>query len=288
MATTSISIIPQNGNTAVLGINCGTSIPKIGGNINLSAFPNLTDFSCVGHDIVKIEGFSNNSNLKNINFGNNKISGTLPSLSANTQLVDFRCDTNLLTGFIPPLNNNTQLADFRCDSNILRGSIPSLSANNLLTNFFCHNNQLTGFIPVLNNNTQLTNFFCHNNQLTGPIPSLSANTQLVIFWCYNNQLTGPIPSLSANSQLVTFWCYNNQLNNFSDGPVSINLGDFQAQNNQLPSSAVNAILASFVAGNKTTGIRVLNLGGAGNAAPTGQGITDKATLISRGWTVTTN
>jgi len=31
----------------------------------------------------------------------------------------------------------------------------------------------------------------------------------------------------------------------------------------------------------------LNLAGT-NAAPTGQGITDKATLNSRGWTVTTN
>ena len=33
---------------------------------------------------------------------------------------------------------------------------------------------------------------------------------------------------------------------------------------------------------------IINVGGTGNAAPTGQGITDKNTLISRGWTVTTN
>lgn len=33
---------------------------------------------------------------------------------------------------------------------------------------------------------------------------------------------------------------------------------------------------------------LLTLEGAGNAAPTGQGLLDKATLISRGWTVTTN
>jgi hypothetical protein len=33
---------------------------------------------------------------------------------------------------------------------------------------------------------------------------------------------------------------------------------------------------------------LLNLGGTGNAAPSSAGVTDKNTLISRGWTVTTN
>lgn len=32
----------------------------------------------------------------------------------------------------------------------------------------------------------------------------------------------------------------------------------------------------------------INLSGGTNAAPTGQGLTDKATLITAGWTVTTN
>jgi len=72
------------------------------------------------------------------------------------------------------------------------------------------------------------------------------------------------------------------------GYISNSLGDFRAENNLLTANAVNAILAAFVLANKTTGTRILNLGGTGNASPTGQGITDKATLISRGWTVTTN
>ena len=62
------------------------------------------------------------------------------------------------------------------------------------------------------------------------------------------------------------------------------------QNNLLTSTAVNAVLAALVAAGRTSasGTCVVNVGGTGNAAPTGQGITDKATLISRGWTVTTN
>lgn len=48
----------------------------------------------------------------------------------------------------------------------------------------------------------------------------------------------------------------------------------------------DAILAACVASNVPNG--TLDLSGGTNAAPTGQGITDKAALILAGWTVTTN
>ena len=137
-------------------------------------------------------------------------------------------------------------------------------------------------------NTALTVFCCYSNQLTGSIPSLTTNTALTVFYCQYNQLTGSIPSLTTNTALTQFYCYSNQLTSWTGGTVSATLGDFQAQNNLLTGAAVNAILAAFVAAGRTTGTRVLNLGGTGNAAPTGAGITDKATLVSRGWTVTTN
>lgn len=53
----------------------------------------------------------------------------------------------------------------------------------------------------------------------------------------------------------------------------------------MTAAAVNSVLAQFVAGNKNPNELII---AGNNAAPTGQGITDKATLISRGWTVTTN
>ena len=311
MAITNISITPQFGNNTVTAINCGTSAPKLSGTIDISAFPNLTGFTCNNNDITQVTGYEENSNCISINFYNNKVigpipslsaltqiqeffcannnmTGPIPSLSANVQLKDFFCSANQLTGSIPSLSANTQLRVFYCYSNQLTGPIPSLSANSVLTDFYCHTNNLTGPIPSLSANAQLRLFYCHENQLTGSIPSLSANAQLRVFFCNNNQLTGPIPTLSANMQLESFRCYVNQLDNFQGGSVSNTLGTFQAQNNLLPSSAVNSILAAFVAANKTTGTRVLNLGGTGNAAPTGAGITDKATLVSRGWTVTTN
>jgi hypothetical protein len=61
--------------------------------------------------------------------------------------------------------------------------------------------------------------------------------------------------------------------------------------NALPESDVNSILAAAVSFDVSYGPGLawsLDLSGGTNAAPTGQGLTDKATLIGAGWTVTTN
>ena len=64
------------------------------------------------------------------------------------------------------------------------------------------------------------------------------------------------------------------------------LKNIQAQGNNLLAAAINAILAALVAAGSTNNI--CNLAGTGNAAPTGQGLTDVLTLSSRGWNITTN
>jgi len=442
-----ISVISKNG-ANISHINCGTSSPKLGGNIDLSAFPNLTDFTCRENDITAISGYENNPNTRLINFSINTVSGTIPSLSGLSNLQEFYCHTNKLSGTIPSLIGLSNLTNFcchtnklsgtipnldglsslqtfacqtnqlsgpiptltgvsnlryfRCYENKLNGAIPSLSGLNNLTVFQCQTNQLSGTIPTLSGSPYLIEFYCNTNQLRGPIPSLNALSGLQIFSCQTNQLTGtiptltglsslqtftcqdnlltgPIPSLSGLNNLQTFrcytnrlsgtipnldglsslqtfacqtnqlsgsipsldglsnlqyfscqannlsgfipslsslsnlidfrchinqlsgsipvlsglnklqifYCYTNRLTGFDGGVVSNTLGNFQAQNNLFTSSTVNTILSTFVAANKLTGTRILNLGGT-NAAPTDQGITDKATLISRGWTITTN
>ena len=64
-------------------------------------------------------------------------------------------------------------------------------------------------------------------------------------------------------------------------------GEYDFSNNALNVLSVNAILAQAVA---SAGFisGSLDLSGGTNAAPTGQGITDSATLTTRGVTVTTN
>lgn len=68
---------------------------------------------------------------------------------------------------------------------------------------------------------------------------------------------------------------------FRDGKL------YEFRNNALSAASVNHILARGVASAAFVSGQ-LRLQGGTNAAPTGQGITDKATLIARGVTVTTN
>lgn len=161
-----------------------------------------------------------------------------------------------------------------------------VSADVTLLRVYVYSNGLFGIIPSLSANMALQYFYCSTNKLNSIIPSLSANTALVQFQCYTNQVTGSIPSLSANTALVNFSCYANQLTGWDGGTVSNTLSLFDASNNALTVSAVNAILAAFVAAGRATGTLTLN--GGTNAAPTGQGITDKATLVASGWSVLTN
>jgi Leucine-rich repeat (LRR) protein len=289
-----ISLILQN-NPNVTQINCGTSSPKLGGTVDISAFPNLQVFICNSNNITALSGYAQNSNLTTVEFFENKVTGSIPSLSAMTNLQNFSFYTNLLTGPIPSFSGLTNLQSFSCPYNRLTGPIPSLNGLNNLQTFNCGNQRgstkLTGSIPSLSGLNNLQRFWCHRNQLTGPIPSLSGLNNLQSFFCYDQQgltkLIGSIPSLSGLNNLQVFDCHANQLTSFAGGSVSNTLGNFQAQDNQLNQSSVNAILSAFVAANRTAGTRTLNLGGTGNFGPTGQGLTDFAILTGRGWIVTT-
>jgi Leucine-rich repeat (LRR) protein len=257
------------------------SIPALTANTALQVF------QCSNNQLTgSIPALTANTALQLFYCYGNQLTGSIPALTANTALQQFYCYGNQLTGSIPALTANTALQQFQCSNNQLTGSIPALTANTALQQFYCNNNQLTGSIPALTANTALLQFYCYGNQLTGSIPALTANTALQLFYCYNNQLTGSIPALTANTALQVFQCYGNQLTGYAGGGVSNTLSTFSASTNQLPAAAINAILADFVAAGRAGGALTLN--GTGNAAPTGQGLTDKATLAGLGWTVTTN
>jgi len=151
---------------------------------------------------------------------------------------------------------------------------------------------LTGSLSssLLSKMTNIYLFYLHVNKITGKIPSLSNNTKLQYIQFWDNKLTGNIPDISTNTILRVIRVYSNNLTGFEGGTVSSTLGDFQAQNNLLTQTAVDAILSAFVAAGRTSanGTCNLELGGTGNATPSATGLADKATLVSRGWTVTTN
>ena len=179
------------------------------------------------------------------------------------------------------------ISSFVFSSSNLIGEIPVPSRLSNLSSFSCPSNQITGSIPNLSSNPALLTFYCHANQITGSLKSLSANTALTTFSCHTNQFTGSIPNLSANTALLTFSCHTNQLTGFSGGAIPSSITNFSAHNNLLTASAVNSILVACDTA-WGAGAKILSIGGTGNAAPTGAGITAKASLISKGHTVTTN
>lgn len=153
-----------------------------------------------------------------------------------------------------------------------------------LTTLYLSSNFFSGQLDI-SLNVDLQILYAANNKFGGDI-SFSANTLLQTLQVGNNLLTGNI-NLSNNTLLTTCGLSTNQFSTFS-GTVSSSIEDFQVQNNILTQTAVDAILAAFVAANRTTGIRNLNLGGTGNASPSLSGLANKAILNSRGWTVTHN
>lgn len=148
------------------------------------------------------------------------------------------------------------------------------------------NRSLFGSVS-LNKLTGLTRLEIFLNQFVGALvlPDSTALTEINVSY---NQFTGTV-DLSGKSALTIAFLNNCRFSAFT-GTVSIGLSQLTLNDNQLTENAVNSVLSALVAAGRTTahGVCALHLEGSGNAAPTGQGIIDKATLVSRGWTVFTN
>jgi hypothetical protein len=288
-----ISPVSQQGIGVITKIDCGTSSPQLAGSVNISPFTNLNSFKCVNNGITTFTGNTLCPKLTTLSLGQNNLT-SFPSFTNMPLLQELRLDNNDFTGSIPSLNSLTSLVTVRFNQNTgITGNIPSLSLLTNLQSFYCIGCNMTGVIPPLVANTVLKDFRCDSQiaapKLNGSIPSLTTNTQLQFFYGYNNQFSGNIPDLSNNTTLFEFRVHNNQLTGWTGGTVSNTTGLFEAQDNLLTQAAVDAILAAFVAANKTTGTRTLNLGGTGNASPTGgQFNANKVILEGRGWTVTVN
>lgn len=279
----------NGGNGAVKRLIIGAGANPVGGSMDVRRFVNATDIVVRRNGLRSFLWDTSSTQLTRLICTSNFLTGNIPSISSHSALVTLELGNNLFSGAMPNPSANLLLQTYFVNGNSLTGGIPSLSGNAGLHYFYCNANQLTGTIPSLTSNTLLQSFLCNTNLLAGSIPSLSSNASLLSFNCGDNQLTGSIPDLSANQELQTFYCNANQITGFSGGSVSSTINTFQAQNNSLSEDSVNNILAAFVAAGRTisAGVCLLKLEGGANAAPTGQGLNDKATLISRGWTVTT-
>ena len=135
------------------------------------------------------------------------------------------------------------------------------------------------------NKGNITSFSFNSKSLYGQL-DLSSCVNLVSPYFFNNQFSGTL-DLSSCVNLVSPRFDTNKFSGFS-GTVSATLANLNISNNLLTSTAVNNVLAALVAAGRTSASGTCIVDLRNNSAPTGQGITDKSTLQSRGWTVYTD
>jgi hypothetical protein len=247
-----------------------------------------------------IPNFSRMTNIQNIYLNDNSFTGSIPSFSNCTALQRIRLDTNTgLTGSIPSFSACTSLVEFSCANNTgLTGSMPSFNACTALVKFVA--NECTGIttstLPSFSACTALQEFRYDDCYLTGTLPSFNTCTALSTSFHLNvHSFSGTLPTFAACTSLQEFYCPTNRVGGWSTytagcfstqaslGAVSLYGSSFNATN-------INLILANLRTSSALGG-RVgctVDLSGGSNAAPTGQGLTDKAYLNGLGgWSVTT-
>lgn len=170
------------------------------------------------------------------------------------------------------------------DATILQCNSSSLSSINVsenknLTILYVAHNGLTEI--DVTKNIELYTLECSYTNLT--ILDVTKNINLGSLHCNGIHLTSL--DVTKNINLYMLDCIGN---NFESLDVSKNsaLKFLDGRNNKFTNESVNAILAALVANEQMNG-RCLLQGQNPGATATGQGITDKETLIARGWTIET-
>jgi hypothetical protein len=305
--------VANNGGKQTLVLSDNVTDSQAAAIIAAEVGPNTQEIRIVGTTNLTTVNLSMITTAIDIQVANNSALTTL-NLSGLT-----RCDGQLKIYNCPALNNlnlsaltkittiglqidNTGLSSVnlntltKCNGEMNINNNLNLTALNLsaLTNLYALyliNNPL---LPSININSLTLNTgnlnISNNSQLTSiSLPNLSTSTNIGIF---NNTLLTTINLITLTS-ISTCYMANNA---FSSNPfpnlTSITGGsnaNFNLSNNKLSVSAVNNILLKLVNISPTLTGKFINLNNQTPIAPpSGQGITDKATLITNGNTVTTD
>jgi hypothetical protein len=219
-----------------------------------------------------------------------RLSGTI-DVSAFENLQNLTCDGNDITE-ITGFYDNPNIKIVLAASNKLTGSIPDLTGMTSIERYWVMVNEHTGSFPNINGLSNLGLINVGDNNLTGTLPADLQSLgipSLFRFNVYDNSFTGTLSDCTGMNNLQYVLADSNNLTDFTGG-FEPSLYRFVIYNNNLTETAVDNILQAFVDANRTTNmsIAIMNLGGSGNAAPSAAGVTNKNTLISRGWSVTTN
>lgn len=102
-----------------------SSSPKLGGDIDISVFSAIEDFSCENNNIASFKGNSVAATLKSLNVSDNLLVGSMESLSNNAALESFRCNNNSLNSSFPDITRNPLITYIDGSFNLFTGKLPN-------------------------------------------------------------------------------------------------------------------------------------------------------------------
>jgi hypothetical protein len=314
----------QNLTTLNLANTNGISYVDISDNPVLSAI-NLASlsacknsFTIADNSLLSTLNFNSLTNTADFSIQNNTVLSTFSFPQLTTLSVGFRVRQNAaLTNFSCPLLT-TISSNFVLESNPLltNFSLPALNtcgtlnigSNTSLTNFtlpiltsgqhnFSTNNALTTVsFPNLTSlgSSGGINFSNHAVLTNVNFPVLTALSGFQTFsspvlTTINLPLLSSIGNSNTTNSSTSFYVSGCQLTNFNLPALTSLKGGISLSSNKLTSSNVNGILAKLIAISPIVTTRFFDLvGQTPPAPPTGQGLIDKAALITNGNTVSTD
>ncbi|KAI7726001.1 hypothetical protein M8C21_015256 [Ambrosia artemisiifolia] len=229
-----------------LSLNCNGftgPIPPSIGNLSKLFVLDLADNKLSG-SIPVSPGLDLLFNTRHFHFGNNRLSGEIPSQLFNSKmtLIHVLFEDNQLTGTIPlTLGLVQKLEVLRLDSNLLSGMIPS-SINNLklLKQLYLSNNKFEGTLPNLTSMSFLNYLDMSNNSFEqSEIPPwISSLQSLTTLMMHDTRLQGKVPvDLFHIPQIENVILRNNQL----DG--TLDFGESYSESLRLIDVSYNSITA---------------------------------------------
>lgn len=198
---------------------------------SIAGFPFLTVLELHGNSLsgtIPASYFDKLTSLQQLNVGENKLSGTLPSEIGNlSELRGLHLHVNNFRGQLPSeIGNLSFLSHSRIVGNEFSGTLPTeIGQLERLIELQYSNNQFTGTIPTqFGQLININQFRLGGNLLVGKIPLELCNlTNLKVIILDRNRLTGLLPTseLLKLQQLVRFQVSNNRLT----GPIPSQLGN---------------------------------------------------------------
>ncbi len=266
-------------------------------NINVQENPIISNFSAVLLTIANEVDIDNNNSLTTINFSalttlsgglyieDNAILSTLNiSLLKTAKLIRIYSNglTSLSLSALTTLSESFDINDNKSLSSLATGMLNSadyisIQGNGLTSLSFPSLTTLNRSISISNNVSMTTLSF---PALT-TLKSLDDNNIGISINISSNILLNAL-NISSLSKIPSFYAYQNKLSNITWAPQITSWSNINLESNALPSSEINEILALVVAAGQSahSGTNTsLNLYQTPAAPPTGQGITDKETIV---------